>query len=167
MSGPTQPATKDELLAMIQTGYEQFEALLATISQERMTAASTGDDWSVKDHLAHLAAWQGYQAGRMEATAQGAPAPPALVPGVADEEAINAALYARNKDRPLAVVLADWHASYQRALAATRALSWEALNGPFPWQPGGAPVMAYTLGNTADHYEEHHAIIQRWLAAHA
>jgi hypothetical protein len=167
MSGPTEPTTKDEMLALIQSGYEQFEALLATISAERMTAASTGDDWSVKDHLAHLAAWQGYQAGRMEATAQGAAEPPALVPGAADEDAENAALYARNKDRPLSDVLAEWHASYQRVLAATRALTWEALNGPFPWQPGGAPVGAYTLGNTSGHYEEHRAIIQRWLAEHA
>jgi hypothetical protein len=103
----------------------------------------------------------------MEATAQGADEPPALVPGVADEDAENAALYAQNKDRPLADVLAEWHASYQRALAATRALSWEALNSPFPWRPDGASIGAYTLGNTSDHYAEHQAIIQRWLAEHA
>ena len=37
MADPTRPTDKAELLAMIQTGYEQFDALLATLRGEQMT----------------------------------------------------------------------------------------------------------------------------------
>ena len=62
MSDPTRPADKAALLAMIQAGYEQLEVLLATLSPEQMTIPGVNGSWSVKDNLAHLAAWQGYQA---------------------------------------------------------------------------------------------------------
>ena len=165
MSEPTRPADKAELLAIIQTGYNQFENLLATLSAEQMTTPGVNGSWSVKDNLAHLAAWQNYQAARMQGVLDGAE-PPHLAPGHEDEDAINEYLYQQNKDRPLADMLADFRASYQRVLAATQALSWEALNDPFPWYNNGVPVGAYTLGNTAGHYALHQQIIQHWLELH-
>jgi hypothetical protein len=67
----------------------------------------------------------------------------------------------------LAEVLADFRAPYQRVLAATRALSWETLNEPFPWYDNNVPVGAYPLGNTVGHYETHGELIQRWLESQA
>lgn len=166
MSQPTRPADKAALLAMIQAGYDQLEVLLATLDAGQMTIPDVNDSWSVKDHLAHLAAWQGYQAARMHGVLDGVEPPP-LAPGLEDkdgvEDAINEYLYQRYKDHPLSDVLAEFRSSYQRVLAATQALSWEALNAPFPWNENGAPVGAYTLGNTAGHYALHQEIIQRWL----
>ena len=57
--------------------------------------------------------------------------------------------------------------SYQRVLAATQALSWEALNEPFPWDDNQVPVGASTMGNTYGHYEVHREMIQRWLESQA
>lgn len=159
----TPPPDKEAFLAMIQTGYDQFEALLATLSVEQMTTPGVNDSWTVKDNLAHLAAWQDYQAARMQAVVDGGAEPPPLAHGLADEDGINAYLYQRHKDRPLADVLADFRASYQRVLAAARALSWDELNRPFPWYDNGVPVGAYTLGNTSEHYAVHQEIIQHWL----
>jgi hypothetical protein len=89
------------------------------------------------------------------------PPDPALGLQTADE--INDYFYQQYKDRPLAEVLADCRASYQRVLAATQALSWEALNAPFPWYDNDVPVGAYVIGNTYGHYEEHSELIRRWL----
>jgi hypothetical protein len=162
MSDPIRPADKPALLAIIQASYDQFEALLATLSEEQMTLPGVNGSWSVKDNLAHLSAWQSYQAARMEEVPDGVE-PPGLAPGLEDEDEINAYLYQQQKDRQLADVLAEFRASYQRVLAATQALSWEALNEPFPWYDNDVPVGAYTLGNTAGHYATHQEIIQRWL----
>jgi Protein of unknown function (DUF1706) len=89
--------------------------------------------------------------------------PPDPAPGLETEDEINEYYYQQNKDRPLAEVLAEFRASYQRVLAATQALSWEALNDPFPWSGDDVPVGAYTMGNTYGHYEMHHDMIARWL----
>lgn len=163
MSEPTRPADKAELIAMIQAGYDQFETLLASLSEEQMTIPGINGSWSVKDNLAHLTAWQNYQAARQEATLNGGPEPPKPAPGAESEDEINAHIYQQHKDQPLTEVLADFRAAYQRILAATLALSWEALNKPFPWYDNDVPVGAYTLGNTSGHYEEHGGIIQSWL----
>ena len=165
MAPPTRPADKAALLAMIQTGYQQFEALLATLRAEQMTIRGVNGSWSVKDNLAHLAAWQKYQAARMEGV-PGGTEPPPLASGLEDEDAINASLYQQHKDRPLPEVLAEIRTSYQRVLAATKALSWEALNAPFPWNADRAPVGAYTLGNTSGHYALQQELIQRWREEH-
>ncbi len=166
MPEPVKPAGKAELLANIRAGYDQLEALLATLSEEQMTIPGVNGSWSVKDNLAHLAVWQSYQAARQEGILNGIE-PPDPAPGLETEDEQNDYFYQLYKDRPLAEVLADFRASYQRVLAATEALSWEALNEPFPWYDNNVPMGAYTMGNTYGHYEEHREIIQRWLQSQA
>jgi len=166
MSEPVRPANKAELISIIQNGYDQFEALLASLDEEQMTIPGVNGSWSVKDNLAHLTIWQSYQAARLQGTLDGIE-PPEPAPGLETEDEINEYCYRQNKDLPLAEVLADFRASYQRVLAATLALSWEALNKPFPWYDNDVPTGAYTMGNTAGHYEAHGELIQRWLESQA
>ncbi len=166
MSEPVKPADKAELLANIQAGYDQLETLLASLNEEQMTTPGVNGSWSVKDNIAHLSVWQSYQAARQEGIVSGTE-PPDPAPGLETEDEENEYFYQQYKDRPLAEVLADFRASYQRVLVATQALSWEALNKPFPWYDNNVPVGAYTMGNTYGHYEEHREIIQRWLESRA
>ncbi len=166
MSEPVKPADKAELLANIQAGYDQLETLLASLNEEQMTTPGVNGSWSVKDNIAHLSVWQSYQAARQEGIVSGTE-PPDPAPGLETEDEENEYFYKQYKDRPLAEVLADFRASYQRVLVATQALSWEALNKPFPWYDNNVPVGAYTMGNTYGHYEEHREIIQRWLESRA
>ena len=162
MSEPMKPADKAALLATIRAGYDQFEALLASLREDEMTVPGVNDAWSIKDHLAHLAAWQNYQAARLQGVLDGAE-PPDPAPGHESVDEVNEYFYQQYKDRSLAEVLADFRSSYQRVLAATQALNWEDLNSPFPWYDNDVPAGAYTLGNTIGHYEEHSGWIQRWL----
>ncbi|HYX49066.1 MAG TPA: ClbS/DfsB family four-helix bundle protein [Ktedonobacteraceae bacterium] len=166
MSEPMRSSDKAELLANIQTGYDQFRALLASLREEQMTIPGVNGSWSVKDNLAHLTVWQSYQAARQEGILDGVE-PPDPAPGLETEDEENEYFYQLHKDRPLAEVLADFRASYQRVLAATQALSWEALNKPFPWYDNNVPVVDYTMGNTYGHYELHREMIQRWLESQA
>ena len=166
MSEPVRPADKAALLANIQAGYDQLEALLAPLSEEQMTIPGVNGSWSVKDNLAHLAAWQNYQAARQEAVLNGVE-PPDPAPGCETEDEVNEYFYQQYKDRPLAEVLADFRALYQHVLVATEALSWETLNNPFPWADNDIPLGGYTLGNTVGQYELHDELIQRWLKSQA
>jgi len=127
-----------------------------------MVLPGVNGSWSVKDNLAHLTVWQNYQASRLEGILKGEE-PPDLVPGAETEDEQNDYFYHQRKDASLAEVRADFRASYKRIVAATQALSWEALNKPFPWYENNVPVSAYTIGNTYEHYKEHGDIIQHWL----
>jgi hypothetical protein len=152
---------KTALLDNIQSGYNQFEALLAQLSEEQMTIPAVNGPWSVKDNIAHLTAWHDYLLNQLQGVIDGEK-PPKFMPGLSEDE-INEGFYQQNKDRPLAEVLADFRLSYQRILAAVQSISEEALNAPFPWRKNGNAAWGLIAGNTYEHYEEHGNIIQRWL----
>ncbi len=153
---------KAALLDNVQTGYSQFETLLAPLSEEQMTTPTINGTWSIKDNIAHLTAWQGYLLDQLQGVIVGKE-PPEFMPGLSTEDEINERVYQENKDRPLAEVLATFRASYQQVLATIQAMSEETLNAPFPWSNTGNPVWPLIAGNTYGHYQEHGDIIRRWL----
>jgi hypothetical protein len=152
---------KAELLRRMQAGYQQFEALLAPLSEVQMTDPHVNGPWSVKDNLAHLTVWQDYLLSHLQGLLTNQK-PPEFMPGLSGEDAINERIYQENKDRPLAEVHTAFRASYQRVLAAVEAVSEEALNVPLPWR-SSSPLWPFIVGNTFGHYEEHGEIIRRWL----
>lgn len=163
MSEPVpETVEKAELLRRIQAGYDQFEAILAPLSEAQMTTPSVNGPWSVKDNLAHLTVWQNYLLDQLQGilTSQ---KPPEFMPGLSSEDEINERVYQENKDRPLGEVQAAFRASYQRVLAAVQVMSEEAINVPSPWSTSGDPLWPFIVGNSFGHYEEHGGIIQRWL----
>lgn len=154
---------KAELLRRIQTGYDQFEAILAPLSQAQMTSPDVNGPWSVQDNLAHLTVWHQYLLSVLRGILTNQE-PPEFMPGLSSEDEINEHIYQENKNRPLAEVQADFRASYQQVLAAVQEMSEEGLNSPSPWSKSGNPLWPFVAGNTYGHYEEHGGIIQRWLA---
>ena len=153
---------KAALLDNIEAGYDKFEALLAPLSEEQMTTPTVNGTWSIKDNIAHLTAWQGYVLEQLQGVIDGKE-PPEFMPGLTTEDEINERVYQENRNRPLAEVLADLRASYQRVLATVQSLSEESMNAPFPWSKSGNPAWPLIAGNTYEHYEEHGNIIRRWL----
>lgn len=154
---------KSELLEKMQSGYAQFTALLASLSEQQMTTPNVNGNWSIKDNIAHLSIWQKHEQGRLQALKTGQE-PTDFVPEASTEDEQNEHVYQANKDRALADVLADFHASYQSILKTVEETSEESLNAPYPWYPDSKNlVWEYIVGNTFGHYEEHSKIIQHWL----
>ena len=166
---PSSVRDKADLLERIQRSRLALDATLDRLSEAQLTAPGPDGGWSVKDHLAHITAWeQGIVAllhrrprwaamGLDEAAIRGA-----------DEDAINAVLYEQAKDRPLDDVLAAFHDSYRQILVTVDGLSDADLFRTYshyaPDEPGedsGDPIIGWIIGNTYEHYDEHH----RWIKA--
>ena len=58
---------KDHILAALREQFERWEELLASLSEEQITTPNFDLDWSIKDVIAHLLAWQQISIARMEA----------------------------------------------------------------------------------------------------
>ncbi|WP_165422938.1 ClbS/DfsB family four-helix bundle protein [Ktedonosporobacter rubrisoli] len=169
---------KVEILTKIQTGYAQFETLLASLSEEQMTIPNVNSNWSVKDNIAHITAWQDYLVEQLQGIMTGKK-PSQFLPDLSLPDSlsgideINEGIYKKYKDRPLAEVLAAFRASYQRVLEAVRAMSEESLNVPPSWGTkndpdwlliaSDDPARFIIASNTYEHYKEHSDIIQHWL----
>src|SRR5947209_18735718 len=95
---------KAELLDNIQVEYNRLEGLLLPLSEEQMTIPHVNGPWSIKDNIAHLAAWQGYLLNQLQGVLDGEE-PTEVMPRLSTEDEINDRCYQAHTDRPLAEVL--------------------------------------------------------------
>ena len=58
---------KEHILTALREQFDRWEELLASLSDEQITAPHLMSDWSIKDVIAHLWAWQQISIARMEA----------------------------------------------------------------------------------------------------
>jgi len=157
------PKDKGELLERIRREWNALDRATAGLSEERMSVPDEGG-WSIKDHLAHLAAWERLM--RLQYL-QHVPAHEALGVDEAsyrtlNENGINAILQKRNQDRPLEEVLTEHRRSHAEVLADLAGLSFEELLAPLDaGDPQRGPLLGWIAGNTYEHYREHRATITK------
>lgn len=147
-----------------------LEQTLSPLTDTQMTK-SGHEGWSVKDHLAHLAAWE----QMLIETIQGRPGNAILQMDeqeflAKNVDELNAIIYQRNKDHPLVDVRRAFKESHQRILASLDKLNNADLARPalaFADDPTARPLLGPLLdkiiGDTYEHYEEHRAWIQELL----
>jgi len=163
------PPTVREVKDRIEEEWEALQRAFAPLSEEQMTEPGTGG-WSVKDELAHLAAWARGLAALVRKQPRYPPMglPAGAAPHTAGIERMNEMIYANNRDLPLASVLDELRAAHEDALAAIAGLSDEDLVRPYDdFQPqdnrpdGHTPILWRIAGNTFGHYAEHRETITK------
>lgn len=156
---------KARLLELVEEEYRALQETLAQVPPERLTEPGVVGTWSVKDILAHIAAWQGRMV-RWVTDALRGEVPQVLPAGMTwgDLDRWNEQTYLENRDRSLAEVLDQVARSYSQALEATRAATEDELFDPahFPWREG-RPLWPMVAANTFWHHAEHAQAIGQWL----
>jgi hypothetical protein len=154
--------TKAELLEQIQEENRQWEALLEEIGEERMDQPIAPGHWSIKDIVAHLAAWRRRTVGRLRAARDGSPEPPPPWPAhLHTDDEINAWFHAASRDLPVRAVLADSRQVFEDLLEAVAVLPEAGLFAPdrFAWLEG-RPISGRAL--FGHFHDEHEADMRAW-----
>lgn len=165
---------KPELIAIFTAEFAAWESLLAGLSTAQITNPALPDGLSIKDTMAHLAAWQQRTIARLEAALHNhEPHFPQWPVALADEEAsavvdqANAWILATNRERPWAEIHREWREGFQRFLELVRAIPAADLRpeGKLAWmadyQPSDVLAGAYD-----HHHSEHRGLLEAWLRAH-
>jgi tetratricopeptide (TPR) repeat protein len=144
---------KKRLLQTLATSAER-ESELHRLSGELPPAEP--NEWSAKDHVAHLAHWRRYAAQVLTAVRSGAPPPDA-----ADIDAVNAAVYSVNRGRSADDIKEDALVSYAELARAIDDCSDDDLLKPRP----GRDFLAWEVvpPNGHLHLGEH---LASWYQAH-
>jgi hypothetical protein len=153
-----------EVLAELKSENEAWEHLLADIGPDRMEEPGVAGAWSIKDIVAHLAAWRRRTVGRIEAVAKGRPEPaPEWPADLADDDEINAWFHARDRGKSVRQVLDESRGVFQQLMSAIEKLPDDALDDParFPWMQG-APITGATL--FGHFHDEHEADMRGYLS---
>jgi uncharacterized protein (TIGR03083 family) len=159
---------KTELLASMESGYNEMEQVLSPLSETQWTTPGANGDWSIKDIVAHLTVWQHVLLRRLQAAARHETPARELLAEEKDIDDMNARFYAENRDRPAAEVYDDFRASYHEIVAQVQSLPDTDLfeAGRFAWTQDSA-LCQYVADNTYEHYDEHLPSIRDWVATHS
>jgi uncharacterized protein (TIGR03083 family) len=159
--------TKTELLKRIDESRTRLERSFDGLSEADLKAAGA-DGWSVKDHLAHVAAWEesllALLEGRDRYAAIGLD-PATREAATNDVDAINEVIHRRSQDRSPSDVIAAFQETHARLrVALTKLTDADVLRPYSHYQPHVSPadprpVAGWIDGDTWEHYDEHSAWI--------
>lgn len=157
------PQNKTELLLRIREDHEHLQRVIASLSVEQAAELDLGNGWTVKDHLAHISAWE----GRLLATLHDAPAWEGLGIdrlsydiGTLDDW--NELIFAREKDRAIEDVMADFQTRHAEVFIALLTLGESDLRRRYDSEnPRSGPLLGHIAANTFEHYAEH----ADWIAS--
>ena len=158
------PETVDELLRTIDEAWNGLNGAIAQFSDEQMTTPTDAAGWTVKDHLAHLAAWENsvlviLRDRRPQYDGLGVD----KVSWDADDiDATNEVVRQANADAPLDEVRTRSESVHAQFVETISEMTDEELKLPVDhWVPGGGdfPVVHKIAGNSAEHYPEHRELM--------
>ena len=148
------PTNKNQLVAESQKEYAALEQFLAPLTPAQMVQPGASGEWSVKDVLAHLLAWQQMFMGWYAAGLRGEnPATPAEGYKWSQLPALNQMIYEKHRKRTLEDILSQLAASHQKVTKLAQSLSEEELFTPgrYLWARTNA-LASYFASITSSHY---------------
>lgn len=158
------PQTTADLLTLIEAGWQTFDQAVNRLSTTQLTQIYDVNGWSVKDHIAHVRAWEQSLLALLEGRDRNA----AVGLGPADDrdiDATNALIQQQSRQQSLDEVQYALRQSHAQVVAAVERLSDADLFKPYSaYQPNATdvtdPVIGWIIGNTYEHYAEHTAWIE-------
>jgi uncharacterized damage-inducible protein DinB len=153
------PRTVAELLSRIARERGALEEAVSGMSDEDFVTTSGG--WSVKDHLAHVAAWERRLLGEMQGDRAAARfGPDEAIFDTGNTDAINAMIHARHRDDSPETVRAEFRAAGEALHAAIAGLDAADLLQPVrPDDPMVDTLADLISWDTYRHYPDHVAAI--------
>lgn len=113
---------KEHILAALREQFESWERLLSSLDEEELTAPHFDLDWSIKDVIAHLWAWQQVSIARMESGVLGRePRYPNWIMSIAedweeDSDRVNALTFEKNHEKPWSEIYQKWKSGFLQLL---------------------------------------------------
>jgi hypothetical protein len=155
--------TKSELLAKLDQEWAHIERICAGLNEEKMVTPGAEEEWSVKDILVHLSAWEKYLLDRLGYVMTGQHPQYPVMTSWDDVHHFNAQVYRENADRPLTSVVIEFRTLYRGVMTALEALDEELLDKPYNYDfpEDGLTLLQLIKANTFEHYKEHCIAIER------
>ena len=157
MDKPPAPTTKQELMAELDQEWARIERICFNLDEGEMCKPGAQGDWSIKDLLCHLAAWEKYLLDRLSYVLSGQRPQYPVMQTWDDVHRFNAQVYEQNKDRPLTSAVIEFRSLYRGVMTVLEAMDDEQLNQPYSYDFTADKLTLVQLirANTYEHYQEH------------
>jgi hypothetical protein len=160
---------KGHILAALREQFDHWRELLTRLNEEQITAPHFDFDWSIKDVMAHLWAWQQISIARMEGGLRDREPefPKWIVEPIQnweeDADRVNALTYETNHEKSWSEIYQNWKDGFLRFLELGERMSErDLLDGDkYLWLNGYS--LAFILVASYDHHQEHLEKLLDWL----
>jgi tetratricopeptide (TPR) repeat protein len=144
---------KTRLIQLLDLSRSFRQQLIADVDPAERTTHGTWENWSLKDELAHVIAWQLNSLARLAALIHAEP-----IPDFSETEKINRSIYDTNRDRTLADIVAEGDRAHAAFVQLIESLSEAELIQPahLPEQEQRS-LAGHILGNGYEHPVVHYA----------
>lgn len=157
------------LLTAIRAERARLVRVIEDVPPDRLALPGAVGEWSVKDVLAHLAAWTARAVTLLFQAERGKPPSYGVKESDGWVDRLNAQDYAGQKDRPIERILADFHGAHAQLIKRLEA--WRDERALFDAARyaslGGASLAEHVWSNSAEHDREHREHIEVWMRSHA
>ena len=157
-------ARRQMLAGELNDAREKLLDSLAGLSDEEMAAPGVAGAWSVRDILAHLAAWDRETTEMFRGMLQGE-RPPFLDMDEDGIEAFNLERHSSTAGGSVAEAVSDLIAAREELVELLREVDNAKLFAPAPGDEHADLSIAACISATADHDEEHAEMIESWRAS--
>ena len=154
-------------VSRVDSAWNELSALIEKLGPDRLMAKA-GDGWTVKDHVAHIGAWEHSLRGLIEGEDR------LKAMGVHESleentDVVNDAVFKLHEHETSAETLEYFRDSHAQLMAILDKLSDADLAKPYShYQPSDPdekrPVRGWVAGNTYEHYAEHVEWINQLLS---
>jgi hypothetical protein len=150
-------STRHELLAELDQEWAKIERTCFSLSEDELLKPGVQGEWSVKDILCHISAWEKYLLDRLSYVLSGQKPQYPPMQTWDDVHRFNAQVYQQNKDRPLTSVIIEFRSLYRGLMTVLEALDDELLEQPYSYDFTADKLTLLQLirANTCEHYREH------------
>jgi hypothetical protein len=153
---------KDEVLDALEDEREKFMDSIEGLSDEALQTPGVVGEWSIKDIMTHLSAWEAELVKLLWQVKQNQKPSTAHFSDVAVDFR-NQQWYAIYKGRPLENVLADFVSVRKQTVRRVEAFNDKDLTDPqrYTWLEERA-LWEWVAGDSFEHEAEHRSQIQAW-----
>jgi hypothetical protein len=163
---------KEHLLEALKEQLNRWEELLDHLSNNQINVLLAPSNWSTKDVLSHLRAWQQRSIARLEAAlSDREPIFPKWLPELDPEsevstDQVNAWIYETHRDESWVTVRQNWKDGFSRLLELGERISERDMmdESRYTWME--IRPLALILIGTYDHHQEHLDKLLAWLKEH-
>jgi len=142
------------------SGHRKMQETIARLSEKQMTKELVLDDWTVKDILAHLAAWSGEAVAEIDRILNNKATWHILYPTDEDTSKFNEPEVVKRRSRTLQEVINEWETNFEaemKRISELTAEQWERQSGNDVWPEEGNPVTPSSLYGYEYNGEQHEA----------
>ncbi len=163
MNKNLQPQNKQEIINTIIKERNALDSLIDDLSIDQKLTPGVEAHWSIKDIMAHIAAWERVAQDRINAALTGEPLKFPIIESDNFIDDFNANIYEENKNLPLDEVEDEYHASHEDLLNQIKNLDEVSIQTylPFDWAED-LTISVFISANTHLHYRDHASSILHW-----